>query len=156
MNFDSIYKEYWSKIYRLCMAYVNDASWAQDIAQDTFVIVWKQLPTFRQESSVGTWIYRIATNNCLRQLERQKGREKQELSLNIPDEKPVDIEPQIQLLYRFIGELPELERIIISLELEEVKQAEIAQIVGVSESNVRVKIHRIKERLTKRFKEHGE
>jgi len=156
MSFESIYKEYWSKIYRLCMAYVNDAGWAQDLAQDTFVIVWQQLASFRNESSIGTWIFRIATNNCLRQLERQKRNVKQELPLNLAEEKPVDIEPQIQLLYRFIGELPELDRIIISLELEEVKQAEIAQIVGVSESNVRVKIHRIKERLTKRFKEHGE
>lgn len=138
------------------MAYVNDAGWAQDLAQDTFVIVWQQLASFRNESSIGTWIFRIATNNCLRQLERQKRNVKQELPLNLAEEKPVDIEPQIQLLYRFIGELPELDRIIISLELEEVKQAEIAQIVGVSESNVRVKIHRIKERLTKRFKEHGE
>jgi len=156
MSFESIYKEYWSKIYRLCMAYVNDAGWAQDLAQDTFVIVWQQLASFRNESSIGTWIFRIATNNCLRQLERQKRNVKQELPLNLAEEKPVDIEPQIQLLYRFIGELPELDRIIISLELEEVKQAEIAQIVGVSESNVRVKIHRIKERLTKRFNEHGE
>lgn len=138
------------------MAYVNDAGWAQDLAQDTFVIVWQQLASFRNESSIGTWIFRIATNNCLRQLEREKRNVKQELPLNLAEEKPVDIEPQIQLLYRFIGELPELDRIIISLELEEVKQAEIAQIVGVSESNVRVKIHRIKERLTKRFKEHGE
>ncbi len=138
------------------MAYVNDAGWAQDIAQDTFVIVWQQLASFRNESSIGTWIFRIATNNCLRQMERQKRNVKQALPLNLAEEKPVDIEPQIQLLYRFIGELPELDRIIISLELEDVKQAEIAQIVGVSESNVRVKIHRIKERLTKRFKEHGE
>jgi RNA polymerase sigma-70 factor (ECF subfamily) len=138
------------------MAYVNDAGWAQDLAQDTFVIVWQQLASFRSESSIGTWIFRIATNNYLRQLERQKRNVKQELPLNLAEEKPVDIEPQIQLLYKFIGELPELDRIIISLELEEVKQAEIAQIVGVSESNVRVKIHRIKERLTKRFKEHGE
>lgn len=138
------------------MAYVNDAGWAQDIAQDTFVIVWQQLSTFRNEANIGTWIYRIATNNCLRQLERHKRKEKQELPMNLPEEKPVDIEPQVQLLHRFIAELPELDRIIISLELEEVKQAEIAQIVGLSESNVRVKIYRIKERLTKRFKEHGE
>ncbi|MCY1561594.1 RNA polymerase sigma factor, sigma-70 family [compost metagenome] len=59
------------------------------------------------------------------------------------------------MLYRFIVELPETDRIIISLELEEVKQSEIAQILGLSEGNVRVRIHRIKERLTQRFKEHG-
>lgn len=62
------------------------------------------------------------------------------------------MEPQIQLLYQFISELPETDRIIISLELEEVKQAEIAQITGLSEANIRVKIHRIKEKLTQKFK----
>lgn len=138
------------------MGYVGDRDLAQDIAQDTFVIVWQQLSSFRNESGIGTWIYRIATNNCLRQLEKQKRSTHQELSHHLPEEKQQDLEPQIQLLYQFIAELPEIDRIIISLELEDVKQAEIAQIVGLSESNIRVKIHRIKERLNKRFKEHGE
>lgn len=156
MDFEGVYQTYWDKVFRLCMGYVGDAERAQDIAQDTFVRVWQQLPTFREEASLGTWIYRIATNNCLRQIERDKRQVKSELPMNLQEEKVVDIEPQIQLLYRFITELPEIDRIIISLELEEVKQAEIAQIVGLSESNIRVRIHRIKERLTKRFKEHGE
>lgn len=59
------------------------------------------------------------------------------------------------MLYQLISELPETDRIIISLELEEVKQAEIAQIVGLSEANIRVKIHRIKEKLTQKFKQNG-
>lgn len=138
------------------MGYVGDHDLAQDIAQDTFVIVWQQLPAFRNESGIGTWMYRIATNNCLRQLEKQKRSTHQELPQHLPEEKQQDLEPQIQLLYQFIAELPEIDRIIISLELEDVKQAEIAQIVGLSESNIRVKVHRIKERLHKRFKEHGE
>lgn len=156
MDFETLYRLYWGKIFRVCMGYVGDRDLAQDIAQDTFVIVWQQLSSFRNESGIGTWIYRIATNNCLRQLEKQKRSTHQELSQHLPEEKQQDLEPQIQLLYQFIAELPEIDRIIISLELEDVKQAEIAQIVGLSESNIRVKIHRIKERLNKRFKEHGE
>lgn len=156
MDFEAIYHAYWQKVFRLCMGYVGERDLAQDIAQDTFVVVWQKLETFREESSIGTWIYRIATNQCLRQLEKQKRTVKADLPVNIPEEKVPDIEPQIQLLYKFIAELPEIDRIVISLELEEVKQNEIAQIVGLSESNIRVKIHRIKERLTKRFKEHGE
>lgn len=156
MDFETLYRLYWGKIFRVCMGYVGDRDLAQDIAQDTFVTVWQQLSSFRNESNIGTWIYRIATNNCLRQLEKQKRSTHQELSHHLPEEKQQDLEPQIQLLYQFIAELPEIDRIIISLELEDVKQAEIAQIVGLSESNIRVKIHRIKERLNKRFKEHGE
>ncbi len=155
MAFEEIYKAYWQKVFRVCMGYANDYDLAKDMAQEAFIIVWQQLPKFRNEADIGTWIYRIATNNCLRQVERQKRFPKAELPLNLVEEKQVNIEPQIQLLYLFISELPETERIIISLELENVKQSAIAQIVGLSEANTRVKIHRIKEKLTQKFKEYG-
>ncbi|KAB1230144.1 MULTISPECIES: RNA polymerase sigma factor [Chryseobacterium] len=155
MVFEEIYELYWQRIFRLCMGYVNDTDLAQDLAQETFIIVWQQLPKFRNESSVGTWIFRIASNNCLRQIEKEKKFTKTDLPINLEEKKQESIEPQIQLLYQFISELPETDRIIISLELEEVKQAEIAHIVGLSESNIRVKIHRIKEKLTQKFKENG-
>ncbi|WET47465.1 RNA polymerase sigma factor [Chryseobacterium indologenes] len=155
MVFEDIYEFYWQKIFRLCMGYVNDTDLAQDLAQETFIIVWQQLPKFRNESSVGTWIFRIASNNCLRQIEKEKRFSKTDLPINLEEKKQESMEPQIQLLYQFISELPETDRIIISLELEEVKQAEIAQITGLSESNIRVKIHRIKEQLTQKFKHNG-
>lgn len=155
MVFEDIYELYWQKIFRLCMGYVNDTDIAQDLAQETFIIVWQQLPKFRNESSIGTWIFRIASNNCLRQIEKEKRFSKTDLPINLEEKKQESMEPQIQLLYQFISELPETDRIIISLELEEVKQAEIAQITGLSESNIRVKIHRIKEKLTQKFKNNG-
>lgn len=155
MAFEEIYELYWQRIFRLCMGYVNDADLAQDLAQETFIIVWQQLPKFRNESSIGTWIFRIASNNCLRQIEKEKKFAKTDLPINLEEKKQESMEPQIQMLYQFISELPETDRIIISLELEEVKQAEIAHIVGLSESNIRVKIHRIKEKLTQKFKENG-
>lgn len=155
MVFEEIYELYWQKIFRLCMGYVNNPELAQDLAQETFIIVWQQLPKFRNESSVGTWIFRIASNNCLRQIEKEKKFTKADLPVNLEEKKQESLEPQIQLLYQLISELPETDRIIISLELEEVKQAEIAHITGLSESNIRVKIHRIKEKLTQKFKENG-
>jgi RNA polymerase sigma-70 factor (ECF subfamily) len=156
MEFEVIYKTYWDKIFRLCMGYVNDYDLAQDLAQETFILVWQKLESFRNESSIGTWIFRIATNNCLRQIEKEKRFPKTELPVHISQEKSVSIEPQIQFLYKCIAALPEIDRIIISLELEDVKQAEIATIVGLSEANIRVKIHRIKEKLTQKFKQNGQ
>ena len=133
------------------MGYVNDYSLAQDMAQETFIKVWQYLPTFRNEANIDTWIFRIATNNCLRQLERKKQILSTQFPADLFEDEKTDVEPQIQLLYKFIAELSE-----ISLELEEVRQADIAQIIGLSESNVRVRIHRIKVRLTRKFKEYGE
>jgi RNA polymerase sigma-70 factor (ECF subfamily) len=156
MKFEEIYTTYWQKIFRLCMGYVNDYDQAQDLTQETFITVWQQLPKFRNESSVGTWIFRIASNNCLRQIEKQKRNPKADLPLHLANENIISIEPKIQFLHKCISELPEIDRIIISLELENVKQAEIAKIVGLSEANIRVKVHRIKEKLTQKFKENGQ
>lgn len=151
MVFEEIYKTYWSKVFRICMGYVNDHDWAKDIAQETFVTIWQQLPKFRNESAIGTWIFRIASNNCLRQIERQNRMPRSEMPEQIAEVNSHNIEPEVQFLYKCIAELPETDRLIISLELEDVKQAEIARIVGLSESNTRVKIYRIKERLAKKF-----
>ncbi|WP_243749312.1 RNA polymerase sigma factor [Mucilaginibacter agri] len=52
MTFDEIYKNYWDKVFRISMGYVNDHDWAKDIAQDTFVAIWNQLPKFRGEAAV--------------------------------------------------------------------------------------------------------
>jgi len=156
MNFETIYKTYWQKVFRLCMGYANDTAAAKDLAQETFIKVWKQLPNFRNESSIGTWIFRIASNTCLRQIQKDKKMPKSELPLEIKDEiLETNIEKDIQLLYQYISELQEVERIIISLELEDMNQKEIAEIVGLSEGNVRVKIHRIKEKLTQKFNKNG-
>lgn len=156
MEFEKIYNNYWQKIFRLCLAYTNDYSSAQDICQETFIKVWQQLPNFRNESNIGTWIYRIASNNCLRQIEKNKKVIHSELPIHLKAEKEQSFEPQITLLYQFISELKETDRIIISLELEDINQAEIAKIIGLSETNIRVKIHRIKNKLTQKFKDHGQ
>ena len=151
MKFEDIYKEYWQKVFRICMGYVNDHDWAKDIAQETFISVFQQLPNFRNESAIGTWIYRIAANHCLRQMEKNNKFIKSTFPIEIEDEPAQDLEGKIAFLYKTISELPETDRIVISLELENVKQSEIALIVGLSEANTRVRIHRIKEKLTQKF-----
>lgn len=152
--FEEIYKNYWQRIFRLCMGYVNDKDLAKDLAQETFIIVFKKLPEFRNEAKIGTWIFRIASNICLRQIERRKRYPKDELPKNLSEENTVDSEPQIKFLYKCISELAETDRIIISLELENIKQEDIATIVGLSNANVRVKIHRIKEKIRIKFREY--
>ena len=151
MSFEEVYTTYWQKVYRLCMGYVNDRDRAKDLAQETFITVWQQLPKFRGEASMGTWIFRIASNQCLRQLEKEKRMPLSSFPAQVEDKGHGNEDHKIQFLYACISELPETDRIIISLELEDMKQADIASIVGISEANVRVKIHRIKEKLTQKF-----
>lgn len=156
MDFEYLYKTYWDKVFRLCMGYFNDYSLAQDLTQDVFVRVWQYLPTFRGESSVGTWIFRIATNICLRQSERQRSISQAEIPFGVLTKESSDNSLQIQALYHAIAELPDMDRLMISLYLEELKQSEIAQVMGISEVNVRVKIHRIKSILSKKLRKNDE
>lgn len=153
MEFEAIYKTYWQKIYRVCRGYLGDDDWAKDVAQDTFITVWQQQASFRNQAAISTWIYRIAVNNCLRQIEKSKRLPKEQFPNELVETHEVasQTDAKIKFLHRCISELKELDRIIISLELEDVKQAEIASITGLSEGNVRVKIHRIKEQLTQKF-----
>ena len=156
MNFEEIYRQYSPGIFRVCMAYVNDYEQARDLVQETFIAVWQNLSTFRHEANISTWIYRIATNNCLRAIEKSK----RTRTTGLPEELPLlqeeAREPALNYLYRCIAELEETDRIIISLVLENIPQAEIASIVGLSEGNTRVKIFRIKEKLSKKFMQHGQ
>jgi RNA polymerase sigma-70 factor (ECF subfamily) len=162
MEFEEIYKTFSPKIFRLCMGYVNDKDWAKDLTQETFIQVWQKLDTFRNESAIGTWIFRIASNICLRQMERSSkmtsivissGVEK--FPFQMEDKKEEHLTEQIELLYKCIATLEESERLIISLVLEDLPQKEIAGITGISEGNLRVKIHRIKQTLTERFNDHA-
>jgi RNA polymerase sigma-70 factor (ECF subfamily) len=136
------------------MGYVNDKDLAKDLAQETFIIVFRKLPEFRNDAKVSTWVFRIASNICLRQIERSKRYPQTEFPINLTEENEIDNEPRVNFLHKCISELTETDRIIISLELENVKQQD-ANIVGLSTANVRVKIHRIKEKLKVKFTESG-
>ncbi|NLR94722.1 RNA polymerase sigma factor [Flammeovirga agarivorans] len=152
MKFEEIYQNYWQKVFRLAMGYVNDHDLAKDLTQDVFIIVYQKLSTFNKQSSIGTWIFRIASNTCLRSVEKRQKHQTTELpqDLSAPENQFEDND-QIKFLYQCISTLSEIDRLIISLELEEVPQNEIAEIVGLSNGNVRTKIHRIKEKLNKKM-----
>lgn len=157
MDFTQIYNQYHRKVYRICIGYTNNKEEAKDILQETFIAVWQNLDSFRNEANVGTWIYRIATNRCLRSLENKKRKVNIDYSV-IPEpdlQSEEFMEQKIKFLRKVISQLPELERIIITLTLEDIKQEDIAQIVGLSHSNVRVRTHRIKQKILKIFDEYG-
>ena len=156
MEFEALYRKYSASIFRVCMGYVNDHEQAKDIVQETFIAVWQNLPSFRNEANIGTWIFRIATNNCLKAVNKRKGNFITELPDDLPQLKEVNKEPALDYLYRCIAELEETDRLIISLVLEDLPQSEIASIVGLSMANIRVKIHRIKGKLSEKFKAHGQ
>lgn len=148
--FKEIYKTYSSKVHRLCLGYTGNAMEADDLLQEVFIKAWQNLDKFRGDSQVSTWIYRIAVNTCLYHIRSQKNKRSVDIDVSIikREDEIDDKEQQIQLLYKCISELSESDRLIITLLLEEVPYPEIAVITEISEGNLRVKIHRIKQQLS--------
>src|SRR3546814_6370950 len=117
--------------------------------QETFIKVWQNLDRFRNQSQFSTWIYRIAVNTCLSYLRTAKRRATDELNDSIIEnytEEPSEKQEQIAQLYKSIAQLEENERIIITMVLDEVPYPEIDEVAGISEGNLRVKIHRKKHK----------
>ena len=152
-NFEIIYKEYAPTIRKLCLSYTGDKDNAEDLIQETFIAVWKKIDSFRNDAKLGTWIYRIAINNCLMSIRKQQYIEKiaNKSFIDIPDETSDEKVQQIDLLYKCISKLNEADRILITFVLDEKPYEEIAEITGITENNLRVKIHRIKKELTEIF-----
>lgn len=149
--FKTIFQANSKKIYHLCYGYTGDEDAANDLMQETFMKVWQNLEKFRNQALISTWIYRIAVNTCLSYLRVEKRQAKDELTDKIIETKQEDYSEkneQINQLYKCISKLEENERIIITMVLDEVPYPEIAEISGISEGNLRVKIHRIKLKLT--------
>lgn len=156
-NFDFIYQQNSPGIRKLCFNYTGDKILADDLWQETFIVVWDHFEKFRGDAKISTWIYRIAVNICLTSIKKRK-RENWVSDENLPsisDEKIKDNTKEITFLHQCISELKEVDRIIITLVLEEKLYDEISEIVGISENNLRVKIHRIKKELTEKFKKNG-
>lgn len=149
--FGEIFRANSKKIYHLCYGYTGDDAAANDLVQETFMKVWQNLDNFRNQAMISTWIYRIAVNTCLSWLRVEKRQAKDPLTDYIIEnsrEETSDKKEQVDNLYKCIAQLEENERLIITMVLDEVPYAEIAEISGVSEGNLRVKIHRIKHKLT--------
>ncbi|WP_282112433.1 RNA polymerase sigma factor [Maribacter stanieri] len=153
-TYKNIYKENYAKIMRLCMGYtVGDEALAKDLAQETFIKVWQNLDGFRNESGIGTWIYRICVNTCLAEIRKQRKKDRN-LSLDTiqvsdSDENPNEKEDMLVQLYSCIDKLSSINKAIILLELEGLPQLEISEIMGIKHEAIRTRVHRIKQQLTK-------
>ena len=155
--FQTILTDYEDMIYRLCCAYVADPDIRKDLYQNILLRLWNGLRSFEHRSSVGTWVYRISVNTGMDFFRKEnKNRihskhldiDKVDLadqSNNIEDEL-INLE-KMQLMYKCINKLTFIDKTIISLYLEDLSHKNISDIIGISEKNVSVKLHRIKKKL---------
>ncbi len=133
-------------IYKVSSFYADGSNTLEDLYQDVVLNLWKAFPSFRQESSPSTWIYRIALNTCVSFFRRGKSRPSfVEITYDVEDD-PGNGE-SIRELYTLINRLGKLEKALVLLYLEDRPYKEIAEIMGMTVTNVSTRLGRIKEKL---------
>ena len=138
-------------IHKVCNIYCYKKAYWEDTYQEIVYNLWKSYPSFRKESQFTTWMYRVALNTAL----SQNRKEKKNLPVIEPairdteDSKADADEEQkkIDLLHSAIDSLRQIDKAIVLLWLEKKSYAEISVVTGLSESNVSVRLVRIKEKL---------
>lgn len=176
--FHDLVKRYEHKLYNFSLRMCRNPSDAEDLVQETFLNVFRYLKDFRYETKFKNWLYRIATSTCIKKRRRSKFAPERELSLDefipkneaetqtqVPDwaKMPLDKllnEELAEIIHQAILSLPEKYRMVIVLrDIEGFTTAETAQILDLSASNVKVRLHRARLFLREKLKgyfEHGE
>ena len=142
-------REQKSTIYTVCYMFSNDEDEVSDLFQETLINLWKGYESFRHESKLSTWIYRVAMNTCI-SADRKKRKQgtKVPLSMDINLYNDEDHETrQVRQLHERIQRLALIDRALVMMWLEGMNYDEIAEVIGISVKNVGVKLVRIKEKL---------
>jgi RNA polymerase sigma-70 factor, ECF subfamily len=153
-KFINLIKEHQGLIHKVCFMYEHDPDTRNDLFQEIVLQLWKSFPTFRGEAKITTWMYRIALNTAISGYRKQKRNiqteDLHELHLNISENYAAEErEEDFQRLQTAIRQLSEIERAMVMMALEEIPYEEIAETIGITQNNVRVRMNRIREKLRK-------
>jgi len=152
-RFVSLINEHQGLIHKICGMYEHDPEVRNDLFQEIVLQLWKSFHSFRGEAKITTWMYRIALNTAIsgfrKQTRKVRTEDLSEFHLNISDYAGDDQEENFQKLQWAIRQLSEIDRAMIMMALEEVPYEEIAETIGISQNNVRVRMNRIREKLRK-------
>jgi len=160
-EFLEILSNYQGILHKVNLIYFRNASDREDNFQEIIYQLWKSYPALRNKDSIGSWIYAVSINTSISRL---KKKERIEYHEELPEsmdtydiEEATTRENDFRLLLQAISNLNEIDKSIMLLYLEEKSYDEIGEILGISKSNVGVRINRAKELLKKtlNLKEHG-
>lgn len=144
-------------IYKVCYSYCSEAESRKDLQQEILIQLWKSFSRFDGRVKISTWIYRIALNTAISFYRKDSKHHDKKVRLDddiisLPEPEPnVEKDENLELLRTFIAQLGEVDKALILLYLEDAPYKEIAEILGISESNVATKIGRVKRKLKKQF-----
>ena len=140
-------------IRRICLGYAANPQDLEDLYQDVLVNIWRGLRSFRSESSIRTWVYRIALNTCVSTLRARSNRPAQsslEEVILVADDS-LEKREAIKDLYECIATLNPIDKAIMMMWLDEYSYDEIAETIGLKRNNVATRLHRAKEKLRQKY-----
>lgn len=150
-------RKYQDMVYGLAFRLLRNQEDAEELAQDSFVKAYHALNSYRQESKFSTWLYRITYNGCITLLRKRKTKFIWLDEKKLTDQDEIRIQQQLQTfdeadlakyLQLALEKLPETDQVLLTLYYyEDQKMDEISQITGLTESNVKVKIHRARKKM---------
>jgi RNA polymerase sigma-70 factor, ECF subfamily len=150
LSFQELYETYAGDVYRFVLWLAGDRFEAEDISSETFVRAWANKATIRTET-LKAYLFAIARNIYLGRLRRRKRHVPLEDVYTDPEPGPgqrLDAQRQLQHVYQFLQTVSEVDRAAFVLRVQhELAYAEIARVLGVSETAVKVKVHRIRKKL---------
>jgi RNA polymerase sigma-70 factor (ECF subfamily) len=144
-------------IFKICNSYCQNKNDREDLVQEVIYQLWKSGGSFDADHKFSTWMYRIALNTAISFYRKGKRSNpavsfaEHQIDIEYKDDGSDEIEEKMNLLQQFINELKELDRALMILYLEEKSYSEIADILGITETNVATKISRNKEKLKQKF-----
>jgi RNA polymerase sigma factor (sigma-70 family) len=144
-------------IYKVSNSYCKVREDRKDLVQEIILQLWKSFDNYNEQYKHSTWVYRIALNVAISFYRKENTRK--EISNSFPEgifnivdlKEDNTIEAGVNFLQQFIAELKELDKALMLLYLEEKSHKEIAEIIGITETNVATKISRIKNILKQKF-----
>jgi len=154
-RFQTLVDEHRKILYKICHSYCRDRDSREDLAQEILVQLWRSFGRFDGRCRFSTWMYRIALNVAISFYRRESARTRCVISdegrlleaTGEGDSRP----EEVQLLYRFIDGLDPLNKALILLYLDEQSYREIADVLGISETNVATKINRLKNKMRQEY-----
>jgi RNA polymerase sigma factor (sigma-70 family) len=145
-RFAALYRDHAALLGRIARSFAADHADQADLTQEMLIALWRAVPAFGGGAKPSTYVYRVALN-CALNWKRSRRRYAAKLEVYQPEAAAAE-DPRLRWLYARIQALPEVDRSLILLSLDRLGYAEIAEITGLSESNVGVRLHRIKQQLT--------
>jgi RNA polymerase sigma-70 factor (ECF subfamily) len=160
-GYTGLYNLYAKEVYNTVYNLVRHTAEAEDILQESFIVAYQAIDTFRNTGGFRAWVKRIAINLSISRLRRNKLKlvEMKADSEYREEEEPVDeaaLTFKMEEVQRAIAALPEGYRTVFQLyAIENIPQAEIAEMLGIAHNTVRIQYHRAKQKILKTLKESG-